>query len=117
MIGIDAQALPDGTRHPASFLAPFGEGTQLPARGIDNCFAGWKGTATLADARGTITMQGLGAPYCHVYAPPGEAFLCLEPVTHEPGAIGHDPASMPVVPFGRAVAVAMRIEARLGKIS
>lgn len=110
MLGIDSDCLVDGTRLPPDSLAPWSSGTALPAARVDHCFAQWGGHATIADERGTIEMRAFGAPHCHVYAPPGEDVLCIEPVSHVPDALNTDPAGMPVALPGCAVGVAMRIE-------
>lgn len=50
---------------------------------IDNAYEGWSGVAELADGDGVTTVTA-DADRLHVYAPPGEDFCCLEPVTHRP---------------------------------
>ncbi len=114
MRGIDAEFLPDGTAHRADKLAPWREGTPLPAELVDHCFTGWEGTATVSDGHGTIALRGFGAPHCHLFAPPGGEELCVEPVTHPPDALNREPEAMPVVGPGRAAGIALRIEARSG---
>ena len=113
MLGIDAELLPDGARHVADTLAPWSQGARLPDRLVDNSFAGWTGSATISDARGTITLRGFGTPHCHIYAPPGDAELCLEPVNHLPDALNREPHAMPAVLPGCAAGIAMRIEANV----
>ena len=114
MLGIDADALADGSTHPADSLARWSDGTPLPETLVDQCFTGWSGTASIADSHGTIRVRGFGAPHCHVFAPPGGEELCIEPVSHAPDALNRDPASMPVVQPGGAAGIALRIEAEPG---
>ena len=111
MIGIDAEFLPDGACHPGDALARWSEGAPLPEVLVDHCFAGWSGSATIADAQGTITVRGFGAPHCHVYAPPGGEELCIEPINHTPDALNRKPEEVTVLPSGCAAGIAMRIEA------
>lgn len=111
MLGIDAEFLPDGTAHPAGAFADWSKGSALPETLVDHCFRGWKGSAAIADDRGTIHIQASGAPLLHVFSPPRSNELCLEPVNHPPDALKRASASVPSVPAGCAVSVAMRIEA------
>lgn len=112
MLGIDDDALPDGTSYAPDHLALWSRGALMPSVLVDNCFPGWRGSAVIADDLGTITLRGFGAPHLHVYAPPGEHVLCIEPVSHLPDALNRDPGTMPVVQPGCTAAIAMRIEAR-----
>ena len=114
MLGIDAEFLPDGESHESDALAPWSEGAHLPDRLVDNSFARWSGSATIADAHGRITLRGFGAPHCHLYAPPGGAELCIEPVNHLPDALNRAPEEMPLVQPGCAAGIALRIEAPPG---
>lgn len=50
---------------------------------IDNAYEGWSGVAELTDGDGVTTVTA-DTDRLHVYAPPGEDFCCLEPVTHRP---------------------------------
>jgi aldose 1-epimerase len=111
MLGIDEAFLPDGARHAADALAPWSAGAPLPGTLVDHCFTGWSGTATIADAQGTIGLRGFGAPHCHVYAPPGGEELCLEPISHVPDGLNQAPQGMTVLPPGCAAGLAIRIEA------
>lgn len=111
MLGIDGQFLPDGCEHEPDTLAPWSGSALLPATLVDHCFAGWAGSATIRDDRGSITLRGFGAPHCHVYAPPGGGELCLEPVSHTPDALNRAPAETTLLPPGAAAGIAMRIEA------
>lgn len=111
MLGIDAEFLPDGAIHKPNALAAWSKGAPLPDWLVDHCFTGWGGSAAIADALGAITLRGFGTPHCHVYAPPGEETLCVEPVSHVPDALNRAPETMPMVPPGCAAGIAMRIEA------
>ncbi|MBX7534950.1 aldose 1-epimerase [Qipengyuania sp. GH1] len=111
MLGIDAEFLPDGTAHPADAFADWSKGSALPEMLIDHCFTGWNGKAAIADDQGIITIQAWGAPFLHVFSPPRSDDLCLEPVNHPPDALNRASASVPSVPAGCAISVAMRIEA------
>ena len=54
---------------------------------IDNAYAGWDGVAVIGDAEGDIRLTaGPEATGVHVFAPPGENFFCVEPVTQRPNA-------------------------------
>lgn len=50
---------------------------------VDHCFEGWSGEARLSDAAGTTTIRS-SADRLHVYVPTGEAYVCVEPVSHRP---------------------------------
>ncbi|EQB11444.1 aldose 1-epimerase [Sphingobium lactosutens] len=55
---------------------------------IDNVYGGWDGAATVERGDGVwLTVTAAGAQWLHVYRPPGEAYFCLEPVSHMPDAI------------------------------
>lgn len=53
---------------------------------VDNAYEGWSGIAQIASADRTVTLAS-AASRLHVYAPVGEPFICLEPVTHRPNAL------------------------------
>ena len=58
--------------------------------GIDNCFAGWDGQATIAwPARQLRLDLEASAPFRHavVYTPADHPYFCLEPVSHANGQI------------------------------
>lgn len=56
----------------------------LPDETLDHSFTGVAGKAIVSDAANAVRLTS-DAPFLHVYAPAGEAFFCLEPVTHLPG--------------------------------
>lgn len=59
---------------------------------VDHCYAGWDGEAKLTGGPLRTSMKAsANAKWAHVYAP-GEAFCCVEPVTHRPDAV-HAPVN------------------------
>lgn len=80
---------------------------------IDNAYGGWSGVATILRGDGlAITVRAAGAPWLHLYRPPGEAYFCLEPVSHSPDAINRD--GMAMLPPGETATLAMTLS--IGKI-
>ncbi len=61
-----------------------GAAASLPDTTLDHSFTGFSGTALIADDARAVRLSS-DAPILHVYAPAGEEFFCLEPVTHLPG--------------------------------
>jgi aldose 1-epimerase len=110
----DAEHLP--TRHVANgFLADWRRGAEVAGeRLIDYCHTGWTGEARID--LGSTRLRLTASPelsYLHVYAPPGEDFFCVEPVSHRPDALnGPDPvaAGVRVLAPGETLAAEMRIE-------
>ena len=70
---------------PADALGDFAGGA-VPARHslIDNCYYGWAGTADWGES---VTVKARGSSFLHVFAPPGEDFICLEPTSQMPNAL------------------------------
>lgn len=66
-----------------------GAGDALPVETIDHSFIGFGGEATVTTG-GSVLRLTSRAPTLHLYAPAGEDFLCLEPVTHAAGEFGGD---------------------------
>ena len=110
----DDEHLP--TRHVANwFLADWRRGTEVAGeRLIDHCHTGWTGEA-LIDL-GEVRLRLKASPelgLLHVYAPPGEDFFCVEPVSHRPDALNAaDPvgAGLRLLAPGETLSAEMRIE-------
>ena len=115
----------DATQLPArrTALPPqwrFARGRALRDLTLDNVFTGWAGTATLhaSDERTRTTLRADRAcRFLVVYAPPGAAFVAIEPVTHETDAFnraanGSVETGMRTLPPGGAFSCTMRIAAR-----
>jgi len=63
---------------------------RIGSAALDNCFAGWDGTADITWASGGPALRiEADAPLRHliVYTPPGQDFFCAEPVSHMNDAI------------------------------
>jgi len=56
----------------------------VPDRWTNNAFDGWDGRADFVWPRRQVSLalRCRGAPYFVLYHPPGETFICFEPVTH-----------------------------------
>ncbi|WP_159981524.1 MULTISPECIES: aldose 1-epimerase [unclassified Novosphingobium] len=70
---------------PAGAFGDFVQGHILDAeRLIDNCYFGWRGEVDWGPA---ISLHSRSAGFLHVFAPPGEDFICLEPTSQMPDAL------------------------------
>jgi len=63
-----------------------GRDATLPLDMRDNSYAGFAGVATITGGGSRVRLTS-DAPVIHVFAPANEAYFCLEPVTHLPGAL------------------------------
>lgn len=80
----DATMIPVG-RLSADAMGEFGYGAVPPSQGlIDNTYFDWTGTANWGDS---IAVAARGSRFLHVFAPPGEEFVCLEPTSQMPDAL------------------------------
>ncbi|KMS56280.1 epimerase [Novosphingobium barchaimii LL02] len=70
---------------PAEAFGDFAQG-HVPDnhRLIDNCYFGWRGEAQWG---AEISLHSRSARFLHVFAPPGEDFICLEPTSQMPDAL------------------------------
>lgn len=111
----DARQIPTALV-PAGSLIDWSAGVRLAdAPFVDNAYAGWSGAAVLdhGDCRVTMTASG-NADWAHVYAPPGEGFVCVEPVTHRPdahNAPAGEASGLVVLQPGQTLSMSMRIAA------
>ena len=80
----DTQMVPT-TREAVPPEWQFAEGRAIAPLTLDQCFAGWAGSARIdwPDRRTTLTIEA-DAIFGHlvVFVPPGEDFFCVEPVTN-----------------------------------
>jgi len=57
---------------------------------LDHCHTGWSREAAISLAPGKPALRLTASKalrWLHVYAPPGEDFFCVEPVSHAPNAV------------------------------
>jgi aldose 1-epimerase len=105
----DAACLPTGRMLPAALLGDFAVGDRLKAPLIDHCYRGWRQTATICDAAGCIRLTARGTPFLHLFAPPDDSILCLEPVSHGPDAHNRAPAELRWLRPRERMAIALHI--------
>lgn len=101
-----ASPAPSGKPH----WRPDGE-LPLPPETLDHSFPGFAGSASVRTGGALIKLTS-SAPTLHLYAPAGEDFLCLEPVTHAAGEFGRD-----VLSPGDWLTVSLEIRAAFGPLS
>jgi aldose 1-epimerase len=85
----DAQCLPTTLASPQS-VWDFRDGAPAPPTLVDHCYTEWNGQAELVLPEEQLCVRIEAEQplrWLHVYSPPGEAFLCLEPVSHMPDAL------------------------------
>lgn len=78
---------------------------------LDHCHTGWSREAAIDLGPGKPTLRLTASKslrWLHVYAPPGESFFCIEPVSHAPNALNiedpHDHGVWSLGPGQTAVA-------------
>lgn len=85
----DEECLP--TQHAkGGHFGDWSRGGRLPNALIDHCYSGWNGTAEIEWPEEMLCLRlGASQPlrWLHLYAPPGEDFFCIEPVSHMPDAL------------------------------
>lgn len=111
-------------RAPLPDVWAFPDGVTMDRTVLDNGFTGWDGRATLtwpgAEVESGLRLTLLAdGPFGHlvVYAPEGENYLCVEPVTHMTDAINHGEetdAGLAILRPGERLSGTVRFE--LGKV-
>ena len=95
----------------------FSGGKPLGDVQLDNCFGGWDKTATITwPSRGLrmhLTAEG-PAEHVVIYAPPGQGFVCVEPVTNANNAFnlsqrGVDGVGVQVLQPGEVLTLVMKL--------
>lgn len=109
----DAREIPERLAPPADLIDWSRGEVVADAPFVDHAYAGWSGSARLEGGGRTVMLQASdNARWAQVYAPEGEPFVCIEPVTHRPDAI-HAPAGevsgLTVLEPGDTLAVSMTI--------
>ena len=112
VLNVDAELIPTGTKTSAGEFGLWSHGAKPPARLVDHCHTGWSGKVQLTDSIGSIAMSAIGAPHLHVYMPPGQNFLCCEPVSHLPNAHNSAPETLTMLAPGNAASLSLLIHIR-----
>lgn len=94
----DEQCLPT-RRAQGSYFGDWSRGGRLPRDTlIDHCYDGWNETAEIERPEQMLCLRLTATGplrWLHLYAPPGEAFFCAEPVSHMPDALNRaEPAAV-----------------------
>lgn len=115
----DAEMLPTRLA-PADTFGDWAAGAPVASPAlIDNCYAGWSGTAEITLPEQGLAVRLTASPNLdrlQLYSPPGAAFFCVEPVSHRPNAVNAaDPLAEGIVALapGGVLTATMRIVARL----
>ncbi|KQS54282.1 aldose epimerase [Brevundimonas sp. Leaf363] len=114
-VWLGADLIPD-RQEAADVLVDWSRGQVVEAMPfVDNAYALWDGRAEVSDADRTVRLTAsANARWVHVYRPQGEAFVCVEPVTHRPDALNAPPgenSGVQTLPPGETLTLAMRIGA------
>ena len=111
----DAREIPERLADPDA-LADWSDGRALAdAPFVDHAYAQWTGVATLEGGGRRVTMSASDlCRWAQVYAPRGEDFLCVEPVTHRPDALNAprgEATGLQVLQPGQQMSIRMLITA------
>lgn len=108
---IDAEVLP--TTHHAGVWGPdWAQGATAAGHElIDHCYTGWNQRAVLS-APGqpdTIITASADCRWLHIYIPPGEGFLCVEPCASRPNPFGEGETGMVTLQPGESRRLWMQV--------
>ncbi len=109
----DEQCLPTALARPGQ-IWDFRSAAPVPQTLVDHCYSGWNGRVELVlpEAQLCVRIEAQEPlRWLHVYSPPGEAFLCIEPVSHMPDALNR--AEPPAVSGLRLLAPGETLRARV----
>lgn len=76
---------------------------------VDNCFSGWDGVATLYRSDCAIELRAAGCRWLHLYRPPNQEYLCMEPQSSANGTLNRGGADVQTLRPGERSAISMRI--------
>lgn len=112
---VDERLIPTDLAPPAAVF-DWAEGPRIEAAPfVDNAYDGWNGIARIADESRMVTLEAsANARWAHVYAPRGEGFVCVEPVTHRPDALNApagEASGLIVLQPGETMVISLRITA------
>ncbi|WAC58741.1 aldose 1-epimerase [Brevundimonas sp. SL130] len=88
----DAREIPERLAPPDAVVDWSGGLALADAPFVDHAYAGWDGQAVMDGGGRRVTLRGGGgAEWAQVYAPVGEDYFCVEPVTHRPDVLNAPP--------------------------
>lgn len=109
----DAREIPERLA-PADAVMDWSGGPKVSdAPFVDHAYAGWDGQAVLGDGdRRIVMIASDNCRWAQVYAPTGQDFVCVEPMSHRPDAV-HAPAGedagLAVLKPGETLSIWMRV--------
>ncbi len=108
---IDTDVLPT-THHAGPWEADWAAGAPVEGHGlIDHCYTGWDQRAVLRapSQPDTIVTASADCRWLHVYAPPGEAYYCVEPCASRPNPFGEGETGMATLAPGERRSIWMDV--------
>ena len=109
----DASGIPTAPQ-PIPSGQDFGSARRVSGRSLDHCFEGWRGHAVVRwpAERASLRVEADDCRFLHVYAPDGDDYFCIEPVTARPDAFNPrqaDSSPAPLVQPGGSMSLTMRL--------
>lgn len=109
----DAREIPERLAPPDSVM-DWSSGPRVSdAPFVDHAYSGWDGRAVLADDDRRIVMNASdNCRWAQVYAPTGQDFVCVEPMSHRPDAVHAAPgedAGLTVLKPGETLSIWMTV--------
>ncbi|MET3666894.1 aldose 1-epimerase [Caulobacter sp. 1776] len=108
---IDADAFPT-EHHPGIWGPDWAAGAAVEGHDlIDHCYTGWNQRAVLSapGAPDTVITASADCRWLHVYVPPGEAYLCVEPCASRPNPFGEGETGMVTLAPGESRSIWMEV--------
>jgi aldose 1-epimerase len=106
----DETGIPTAPSGPAHFLDLAHGAVLADAPFVDHCHFGWRHIARIARPGREITLTaGPQLGHLHVFAPRGENFFCVEPVSAMPDAFNRAASGMRVLDPGESFTVSMTL--------
>ncbi len=109
---IDANVLP--TEHHAGVWGPdWAAGAPVAGHElIDHCYTGWNQRAVLSTPGrpDTAVTASTDCKWLHIYVPPGQGFLCVEPCASRPNPFGEGDTGMMTLRPGQSRSIWMEVQ-------
>ena len=109
----DAREIPDRLVAPAELMDWSAGPAVSQSPFVDHAYAGWSGEAVIGGAdREVLLSASDNCRWTQVYAPLGQDFICVEPVTHRPDAVHAAPgedSGLTVLAPGQTLSIWMTV--------